>query len=104
MTGEHFDEWFRDKLLPNVPPNSLIVMDNASYHSRLFQEIPTKSWLKTKMIDWLVYYDVPFPNHALKSELFAIKQSQNITRKYIVDEMAKEEGHEVVHLPVAHCT
>ena len=33
MTGEHFEEWFRDKLLPNVPLNSLIVMDNASYHS-----------------------------------------------------------------------
>ena len=34
MTGEHFEEWFRDKLLPNIPPNSLIVMDNALYHSR----------------------------------------------------------------------
>ena len=34
MTGDHFEEWFRDKLLPNTPPNSLIIMDNASYHSR----------------------------------------------------------------------
>ena len=33
MTGDHFEEWFRDTLLPNAPPNSLIVMDNASYHS-----------------------------------------------------------------------
>ena len=24
MTGEHFEEWFREKLLPNIPPNSLI--------------------------------------------------------------------------------
>ena len=32
MTGEHFEEWFREKLLPNIPPNSLIAMDNASYH------------------------------------------------------------------------
>ena len=46
MTGEHFEEWFRDKLLPNVPPNSLIVMDNASYHSRRCEEFPVKSWTK----------------------------------------------------------
>ena len=28
MTGEHFEEWFHEKLLPNIPPNSLIAMDN----------------------------------------------------------------------------
>ncbi len=104
MTGEHFEQWFKDKLLPNVPPNCLIVMDNASYHSRLCEEIPTQSWLKTKMIDWLVYHDVPFRAHALKSELFDIIQSKKVVRRYIIDEMAKREGHEVVRLPVAQCT
>ena len=34
MTADHFEEWFATKLLPNVPANSLIVMDNATYHSR----------------------------------------------------------------------
>ena len=29
MTGDTFEEWFKDKLIPNVLPNSLIVMDNA---------------------------------------------------------------------------
>ena len=53
MTGEHFEEWFKDKLLPNVQPNSLIVMDNASYHSRLDDPVPTKSWTKKRMIEWL---------------------------------------------------
>ena len=37
MTGEHFEEWFKDKLLQNIPPNSLIAMDNASYYSRIDQ-------------------------------------------------------------------
>ena len=48
MTGEHFEEWVRDKLLPNLPPNCLIVMDNASYHSRQSEEVPTKCWTKAK--------------------------------------------------------
>ncbi len=56
------------------------------------------------MIDWLVYYDIPFYSNALKSELFAIIQSKRIVRRHIVDEMAKTEGHEVVRLPVGHCT
>ena len=104
MTGEHFEEWFKEKLLPNLPSNSLIVMDNASYHSRLCEEVPSKSWTKTKMIDWLVYYDVPFSPRALKSELYAIIQAQHVQRRHVVDEMAKTEGHEVVRLPVGHCT
>ena len=33
-TADHFEESFATKLSPNIPPNSLIVMDNASYHSR----------------------------------------------------------------------
>jgi hypothetical protein len=28
-----FTKWFRNQLLPNIPENSLIVMDNASYHN-----------------------------------------------------------------------
>uniref|UniRef100_A0A1X7VIQ7 Tc1-like transposase DDE domain-containing protein n=1 Tax=Amphimedon queenslandica TaxID=400682 RepID=A0A1X7VIQ7_AMPQE len=42
MTGEHFEELFRESLLPNVPPNSLIVMDNASFNSRIEEEMPKK--------------------------------------------------------------
>ena len=30
----HFEKLFATKYLPNIPPNSFIVMDNASYHSR----------------------------------------------------------------------
>ena len=56
MTGKHFEEWFEDKLLPNILPNSLIAMDNASYHSRIEEEKPKKSWTKSKMYEWLVYY------------------------------------------------
>ncbi|XP_074648979.1 uncharacterized protein LOC141904300 [Tubulanus polymorphus] len=33
MNGEDFEKWFKETLLPKLPPNSVIVMDNASYHS-----------------------------------------------------------------------
>ena len=34
MTAEKFEWWFEHQLLPNIAANSVIVMDNASYHSR----------------------------------------------------------------------
>ena len=58
MTGEHFEEWSRDKLLP---PNSPIVMDNASYHSRRCEELPVKNWTKKRMIEWLDEKRIPYP-------------------------------------------
>ena len=104
MTGEHFEEWFSDNLLPNVPPNSLIVMDNASYHTRRCEDVPTKSWTKTRTIEWLNKKNIPFPPKALKAEIFSIVQGLGATPKYVVDEMALKAGHEVVRLPMAHCT
>ena len=67
-------EWFREKLLPNIPPNSLIAMDNASYHSRIGEVLPKASWTKSKMYEWLVYYNVTFSPHMTKKQLFPIIQ------------------------------
>ena len=32
MPSEYFEKWFHDSLMPNIPPKSLIVVDNAPYH------------------------------------------------------------------------
>ena len=53
MTSEHFEEWFHDSLLPNILPNSLIVIDNAPYHSRRLELVPTMSSRKQIIQDWL---------------------------------------------------
>ena len=55
-----------DKLIPKLEPNCLIVMDNASYHTRRLQKIPTKSCTKQEMKDWLTSRGMQFPERALK--------------------------------------
>ena len=50
MNHTIFEKWFEDQLLPNIPPNSLIVMDNASYHSRRKEALPTSNWRKGDML------------------------------------------------------
>ena len=33
MNNKDFMEWLTQQLLPNIPPNSVIVLDNATYHN-----------------------------------------------------------------------
>ena len=56
------------------------------------------------MIEWLDNKGISHPPKALKLEIFSIIAGLNLIPWYIVDEMAKAVDHEVVCLPVAHCT
>ena len=102
MTSEHFEEWFHDSLLPNTSPNSLIVIDNASYHSRRLEPVPTMSSRKQVMQDWLTARGIDFQEHALKRELYVVIKASNVSPKYAVAEMAKAAGYGVVRLPPYH--
>jgi len=33
MNWDNFSKWFETQLLPNIPANSLIILDNARYHN-----------------------------------------------------------------------
>ena len=34
MNSERFEDWFLNNFLKNIPENSIIVMDNASFHRK----------------------------------------------------------------------
>ncbi|KAH7966367.1 hypothetical protein HPB49_015542 [Dermacentor silvarum] len=40
MDGPRFEKWLNEQLLLNIKPPSVIVMDNAPYHSVLLKKIP----------------------------------------------------------------
>lgn len=104
MTGDAFQEWFA-KILPSLDPNSVIVMDNASYHSTKVEKIPTTGSTKTAILNWLQSKGIPLPHdHMLKAELLElVKQHKSFYEKKIVDEMAKQHGMVVLRLPPYHC-
>ena len=41
MNAKHFEEWMTTKVFPNIPEHSVIIMDNASYHSAQSEKLPT---------------------------------------------------------------
>ena len=93
MNHQTFEEWFGDSLLPNIQNNSIIVMDNASYHSRRKEPLPVKSWTKGKLIEWLANRGIDFPQGALKNELWEIVERHRPQNPcYVVDEMASKAG------------
>ena len=48
MNSEHFMEWFTKQLLPNIPDNEVIVVDNATYHNKQKDKAPTTANKKHK--------------------------------------------------------
>ena len=47
-------------------------MDNAPYHSRRLEPVPTMSSRKQIMQDWLKACGIEFPENALKRELYTL--------------------------------
>lgn len=73
MDSELFQKWFSEKLIPNIPAKSLIIMDNASYHKTLSPgSPPTPNCSKEKIWNWLIENQIPCEANSLKAELVAV--------------------------------
>ena len=102
MNAACFEQWF-SALLQELPPRSVIVMDNASYHSRQADKPPTTSTKKEDIRLWLKRNDIAFEDEMLKVELLELVKKQQRVPVYVVDEMAKQKGHEVLRLAPYNC-
>lgn len=105
MDAHNFEKWFTEKLLPKLKPGTLIVMDNASYHSRKDVKIPRPSWTLAKIKEWLDENNIHYPKdeRMLKSDLLYLTELSNIKDSFAVENLAKRFGCEVARLPPYHC-
>ncbi|XP_063390348.1 uncharacterized protein LOC134675930 [Cydia fagiglandana] len=103
MTANLYEKWFQEQLLPNLPPNSVIVLDNASYHSRQAEKIPNTSSRKADIITFLQERNQIIPPKIKKKALLDRVQSLKPEKKMVIDELAKESGHTVLRLPPYYC-
>ncbi|KAG8238540.1 hypothetical protein J437_LFUL018354 [Ladona fulva] len=104
MDSRRFEEWFKSQLLPNIKEDSVVVMGNASYHSRKREKIPITSSKKEEFKIWLTSRGIEYPEKSLKIEL--IKIDDSVRSKYTiyeVDETAKEKNIIECRLPPYHC-
>ena len=61
MNAEAYESWFEKGLCRNLEPNFVIVIDNASYHSRNCPGYPLSTWKKNELSNWLKDKGISFP-------------------------------------------
>ncbi|XP_071051139.1 uncharacterized protein [Onthophagus taurus] len=105
MDSALFETWFQNQLLPNLLNQTLvIVLDNASYHSRMLHPKPAKRHKKEYVLSYLQEHNIAMPNGKItKDKLLAKVNEVDIPTEYVIDGMAKEAGHIVLRLPPYHC-
>ncbi|KAL4126162.1 hypothetical protein QTP88_010388 [Uroleucon formosanum] len=103
MNEKTFFEWIQ-RVLPLLKDNSVIVMDNAPYHSVKAELCPTLNWKKADIEKWLdekgEVYDKPLIKFRLMEIVNRIKPRYN---KYVNEEYVKEHNRVVLRLPPYHC-
>ena len=100
MDGESYKCYFEKSICQNIPKHSVIVIDNAPYHSKNTENYPTSKWQKQQFVDWLTEKNITFSNKALRAELWTLVKSER--EKFpdkVMETVAKEYGHEILRLP-----
>lgn len=103
MNSEVYESWFKE-MVQSLEEPSVIIMDNASYHSRQIDKMPTQADKKQVIIDWLQRHGENVDNSLLKVQLLNIlRTKKHFPKRYVIDEIAAEHGHWVLRLPPYHC-
>lgn len=103
MNAEVFEDWFK-KIINLIEPHSVIVMDNAPYHSRRLERVPNMQWKKLDIQNWLTSKGITFQETLIKRELIdLVRPNKEKFTAYATDTYAKEKNIEVLRLPPYHC-
>jgi transposase len=103
MNWDNFSKWFETQLLPNIPANSLIIMDNAAYHNVLVEDVfPKRSHSITRLQEWLTNNKTPWSTDMLKSELYELCAEHAPKPEFRLDQIASKFGHSILRTPPYH--
>ncbi len=101
FNAEHFQEWWIEKLIPNLPLKCVIVMDRATFHLVPEEQIIPATMRKAELQEWLTSKNIPWESHWLKPKLVQHVDWQ-IDKTPIVQKIAEKRGYKVLILPVHH--
>jgi len=103
MNGDNFSKWFETQLLPTIPSNSLIILDNAPYHNTFAESaFPIPATRKEVLCDWLEKNGIPWTTDMLKPELYELCKRFAPVPEYRLDKIAEAVGHSILRTPQYH--
>ena len=105
MNGNVFLEWVEKQLVPNLPPRSCLVLDNAPYHNIRTEDSksPTTNSRKQEMQDYLKAHNIQFDPKLTKPKLYDIIKVNKVDPVYKADDIISQAGHCTLRLPPYHC-
>lgn len=86
--------------------DSIVVMDNASYHSRKLDKIPTMAMRKADIVAWLDNHSIAYPtpvNKVNKLTLIGLAKASGVEVLYAVENLAAAKKVRILRLPPYHC-
>lgn len=103
MNFNNFSKWLKEKLFPNLPPRSVIIVDNAPYHNVQVNKAPTSTSKKADMQDWLRNHNIAYEEDMLKTQLYSlVLLHKSRFKRYAIEEMINEHGFSCLRLPPYH--
>jgi transposase len=104
MNYDIFSRWTTHQVIPNLPPNSVVVMDSAPYHSKVHNRPPGKFVNKQDMVVWLqanrCLADISMRKTVLYDFIEKLKPPEKI---YKIDQIFNVHGHAFIRLPPYMC-
>lgn len=88
-----------EKLIHNLTEPSIIVMDNAPYHSVVKNKAPTSANKVDELRLWLLENNVSFDPSLRKPALLQLVKKNKPKPIYEIDEILGQHGHTVIRLP-----
>jgi len=78
MNAESFKDWFLHSFINLLEEGSIIIMDNASYHSRVINKPPSRNTRKADIQKWLQQNNIKY--HPFESVIGTIAESSTIQK------------------------
>lgn len=103
MNFDNYSKWIKTQLIPNLKPNSVVVLDNACYHNSLQNPAPNSNSRKQVMMDWLSQRNIDHSPTMYKTQLYdlVLKNKQRFV-EYKIDTILSQHGHTALRLPPYH--
>jgi transposase len=103
MNTQLFTNWFINHFINYLEEGSIIVVDNASYHSAILNKAPSTTSRKSEIVDWLKKKNITVDPTETRAELLQRVQLLKTRKIYELDKITNERGHQVIRLPPYHC-
>ncbi|XP_072389346.1 uncharacterized protein [Diabrotica undecimpunctata] len=103
MNFQNYKKWLVEILIPNLPAQSVLAIDNATYHNVQSEKNITTASKKDEIKEWLRKKTIPFRDDMLGAELYTLaKFYQPHHKSNELDKLLEENRHSVLRLPPYH--